>query len=244
MSETATTRHEVIFPPASFNPRRVFVAGVGAGGSWITLLLAKLGVQRIAICDKQTVAIENVGCGIYGAKHVGMRKVDACREIVELLSAGVQIEAFACGVEEIVRFNADAVFICVDSMKARKFIMLDQCVPQAGGSEGDVKRVFEGRMSAQFFMGHSVDPRAERHLMGWEHYWYPDEEILPGPAACGGHPGTAPTTAMCSASTLVDLFTDWWARERGVAKSAANQFTLDMRTMECSKVCWDPLGTA
>ena len=234
MFATATERHELVFSPASFNPRRVLIGGVGAGGSWLALAIAKLGVRNIAICDTQKVAIENVGPSLYGKKHVGMKKVDACAEIVYALSDDIEVQALDCRMEDVGDYG-EAAFLCVDSMQARLDLLYDQCVPRAKS----LRRVFEGRMSAFFVMGHSLDPGSELQVSEWRRYWLEDKDTLPALQGCGARPVSVGPTASVIANLMAHQFIQWWATVQGVRSKAPNQLRLDLDLWELESYCWE-----
>ncbi len=227
----ATARHEQVFPCATFNPRPVLIAGVGAGGSEIALRLAKLGVTNITVVDFDTVSIENVGPSLYGEKHVGMKKVDACAALVKELSAGIDIRALDAKIEDVELEGA--VFICVDSMALRK-----QLVAKCTGNE-KVQRIFEGRMGAYYLMGHSLDPKNESHHEYWKRYTPDDEDMRPVLMGCGGTPASVGPTAAIAANFLVELFIQWWADERGEGPRPMNQVRFDVSLWECEAYNWD-----
>lgn len=58
----------------------VGIVGLGSGGSYIALELAKAGVGRFVLVDRDTIAIENVGRHICGVGDIGRRKTLAVRD--------------------------------------------------------------------------------------------------------------------------------------------------------------------
>ncbi len=232
-----TIRHELVFNPQRFNELNipVSVAGVGAGGSAACLHLAKLGIKDITICDPDMVTIENVGPSLYGPKHVGHPKVEACSDIVHQLS-GIQVKARACRIEELGPLEG-VVFICVHSMQVRKDILFNQCVP-ADGTESFMLRVFEGRMSAHLALSHSIDPLVEAHRENWMRYWFPDAQVLPALQGCGATPVSVGPTATIAGSLMVRQFIEWWAHANDEVPRASNQVRFDLETYTSEVQYW------
>ena len=112
------------------------VAGVGATGRQVAMMLAALGVRNILIFDNDTVEEKNVAAQGYGDTDVGDLKTDACRlamEAVTLEKSVIVAEATrfrAVRMTEILNkwcndygaVERVALFNCVDSMQARKHI--------------------------------------------------------------------------------------------------------------------------
>jgi molybdopterin/thiamine biosynthesis adenylyltransferase len=218
---SATERHELIFDPAKFNPTPVVIGGVGAGGGSACLGLAKLGVRNITVYDTDVVAIENVGPSIYGRKHVGMRKVDACAAIVHELSDGVEIQPIHRPIESL-RGAEGVMFICVDDMDLRK-----KLVRRYAAQNTKVVRVFEGRMSALSGRSHSFDPRSKEHVKEWMRFWFPQREALPALPGCGARPVSVGPTANMIANLMVTQFVEWFAHVRGEIPKCSNQVRYD-----------------
>lgn len=60
----------------------VDLVGLGGIGSWIALMLSKMGVRKLVCYDMDTVEEHNVAGQLFGPFHIGMKKTDAVHEIV------------------------------------------------------------------------------------------------------------------------------------------------------------------
>ena len=118
-------RHNSFFGPEDTDQAVLNIIGVGATGSWVGLLAAKMGWHHFRVWDLDIVESHNLPNQIYDSKHIGMKKVDAFKEvllrfnphcIIETNDCFYTSDTFASSVE-------GAVFIAVDSLKARKDIM-------------------------------------------------------------------------------------------------------------------------
>ena len=65
-----------VFDPEKF-VEDVHIVGVGATGSWIAFVLAKMGVQKIHAWDFDFVEAHNLPNQICGRQDVGFSKVEA-----------------------------------------------------------------------------------------------------------------------------------------------------------------------
>ena len=57
--------------------RRVLIAGLGSGGSYVAEQLVRAGVRHITLADPDTVEAANLGRTCYHAHHIGMPKTEA-----------------------------------------------------------------------------------------------------------------------------------------------------------------------
>lgn len=236
MEERAISRHVAIINPSWFNMRRVTILGVGAGGLTTAILLAKLGVNQILVCDVDTVELENLGPSLYGLEHArkAMRKVDACAHILQR-DVGLSVNTYH-GYAEDIRDFGDVVFLCVDSNDT-KLRLVEGLV---ASNEHMPERIFEGRMSASNFLTHSFDPRDRNHVARWKQYYMPDEQVLNTLPGCGAARVSLSTVASMAASMLVQHFIDWIVWEhRGQVGALINQVFFDLGTYASEPAYWD-----
>lgn len=233
MDRRALARHLAVFDPARFNPARVVVLGVGGGGLTIALLIAKLGIENVLVCDWQEVEPENLGTSLYGRGEIGARKVSAAARKLRR-ETFVKPVPYHGDVSTMKEFG-DVVFLCVDSNDLKrellaKIVALGDKAP---------RRVFEGRMSAKNFLIHSFNPRNDTHVARWHDFYLPDEQVpeeLPG---CGAVRVALSTAAMMSSSMLVQLFMDWASWElRGQTGQLINQVFFDISTFTTEPDSW------
>jgi hypothetical protein len=60
----------------------VYVAGLGGIGSWVTLMLSKMGIRDIKAYDFDTVEEHNVAGQLFGPFHIGLTKAEAMEKII------------------------------------------------------------------------------------------------------------------------------------------------------------------
>ena len=76
---------------------KVLVFGVGAVGGYVCDALARAGVGRIDVVDKDVVDITNINRQIIATTDtIGMPKVDVCRARLQAINPAVECEARKC----------------------------------------------------------------------------------------------------------------------------------------------------
>lgn len=120
-------RHSAFFGPEDSNEKVLNIIGVGATGSWVGLIAAKMGWHHFRIWDADIVESHNLPNQIYGTKHINMKKVDAFEQVLKEFNPQVQVEKydrFYTTAQDKSKLDFGSyVFIAVDSLSARKDII-------------------------------------------------------------------------------------------------------------------------
>lgn len=157
-----------VFDPQNFNIP-VHIIGVGATGSWIAVVLAKMGVRNITVWDFDEVEIHNLPNQIFGLEEVGMLKVEAVKKILKR-DCGIDVVAKAEKVDGTQPLEG-VVFVCTDTMSSRREIW-----ERALKLRMDVKLVVETRLAAELGLIYTVRPMSFADIKGYEATFYTDEE--------------------------------------------------------------------
>ena len=98
----------------------VMIGGIGATGSQAAVTLARIGIGRIIIVDRDILEEHNIGNQVYRKNQVGKSKVEALREIIREIS-DTEIVGLRASIQEIDfdRFNPDIFFGNFDNHGAR-----------------------------------------------------------------------------------------------------------------------------
>jgi molybdopterin/thiamine biosynthesis adenylyltransferase len=202
------TRHRYVFDPAQFNDRQLTVAVIGAGalGSQVALHLSKLGLDRVYVIDDDQVEGHNLPNQLtYGEDDIGKYKAVALANRLNLLRGGSDFGADV--VWPVVRrapigyvAEAAAVFVCVDSMKARKEIAdfaFTNCPPST--------LLIDGRIGA--YTGSALISRVglENEVEGYRQTLYSDSDVQPDTGSCGETLSIGATASIIAAQ-MVWLF--------------------------------------
>ena len=145
------SRQTDIFNPRASQPA-IKIIGAGSVGSFITLALAKMGLEDIEIWDGDRVETHNLPNQFYRLQDLGEAKVKALLKIIKMYE-GIDIKAHP------VPFNGQdlkgIVISAVDSMDARRFVW--------GQIKGQrkISNYIDTRMGGNLMRIYSVQPRGE-----------------------------------------------------------------------------------
>jgi len=128
---------------------RVTVGGLGNIGSWLSLLLARMG-YTLYLYDFDTVEARNVGSQFYGPGDIGMLKTTAMSKHIKEISGNAKVNTFG-------KYDNDSmvdniVMSAFDNMEARKIMFNRWLEFQKGKKErpkGEVNIFIDGRSIAE-----------------------------------------------------------------------------------------------
>ena len=153
-SNVSFLRHGAFFGPEDSQERILNIIGVGATGSWVGYLAAKMGWQHFRVWDADTVESHNLPNQIYDISQVGMPKVEAFKQKLLEFNPTVQVETYNefYTSEKYRNELEDYVFVGVDTLFARKDIM------EGAKSHLLIEGIFESRMGFQHAEINYLDP--------------------------------------------------------------------------------------
>ena len=117
-------RHNSFFSPEDVQGTTLNIIGVGATGSWVGLLAAKMGWHNFRIWDPDIVESHNCPNQAYDVSFVNTKKVDAFEQTLKRVNPQIQVQKYDCYFEASKHMHLldGAVFVAVDSLAARKDI--------------------------------------------------------------------------------------------------------------------------
>ena len=184
-----------LFSPEKFGDKEVHVVGVGATGSYVALLLAKMGVTNLHVWDFDDVESHNLPNQVFRLKDVGQPKVDALREIIAD-ATGIEITAHNEAVTGGTPLRG-IVFLLVDSMNVRKDIWSGSLKFKL-----PVELMIETRMAIDNGRVYTIKPSRPADIKLWEGTLYSDEEAEE--SACTNR-SIAPTVAYIASLAVWKL---------------------------------------
>lgn len=207
-------RHAAFFGPEDANDLTLNIIGVGATGSWVGLLAAKMGWHNFRIWDSDIVESHNLPNQIYSAKHIGQKKVDAFETVLKEFNPQVQIEKHDCFYESKIHSDLlnDIVIIAVDSLSARKDIataLIDNFM---------VDKAIETRMGFTHAEVNVLDPANKTHLQSFIDMLKSDDEVTE--SACNERIITTLTNMV--ASFVVHRISDFASSDRRETQDTLN----------------------
>lgn len=203
------SRQQDLFrPEQALSP--VTLIGAGGVGSAIGLLLAKMGVPKLAVFDFDTVEEHNLPSQLYRREDIGRPKVEALAEIAKSFADG-QIEPRA------ERFAdqplTGLVISAVDSMDVRLSIW------ERLRFNPDVELYVDTRMGANLAVIHCVRPCDPDDVKRYERHLYPSSEASDIP--CTARAIVYNTFGV--ASMVGSIVRKWWL-DGGVPRSLQMDF--------------------
>lgn len=180
MTTERYSRQADIVPRERILDCKATVIGVGAIGRQVAIQLAAVGVPHIQLIDFDTVEESNIASQGFLQSDMERFKVDAtadiCQQINHQLHVEVQKERFRRSLPA-----GNCVFICVDSIAARKHIF--------NSVRDKASFICDGRMSAEVLRVITVCDENSRE-------YYPQTLFTQAEAHAG--PCTAKTTIYCA----------------------------------------------
>lgn len=107
------------FGPEDASP--LTIVGVGATGSHIALLAAKMGFHDFTIFDPDIVESHNLPNQAYDIEHIGMPKVEALKQVLQRFNPDIKVNTYNCYFDRShKKLLAGSLILTVDTMSARK----------------------------------------------------------------------------------------------------------------------------
>jgi hypothetical protein len=174
MSSPSFLRHAGWFGPE--DAKTLNIVGVGATGSHIGLYAAKMGFHNFRVWDADIVESHNLPNQIYDTEHIGMRKVDAFKAVLQRFNPEVKVEThdyfFDSSHKDLL--NGPMV-LTVDTMSARKESL------STFKLNYKVNNVFETRLGFDFGELNIIDNMNVNEADSWFSCLRSDSELEEGP---------------------------------------------------------------
>lgn len=175
MAEVSFLRHAGWFGPE--DAAQLNIIGVGATGSYIGLIAAKMGFHKFQIWDKDIVETHNLPNQIYDICHIGKSKVDAFEEVLTRFNPCIEVikhnKFFTT--EEDKDLLSGPVVLTVDTMSARKDIY------DSFKLNWKIKNVYETRLGFDYGELNIIDTLNTNQLTEWASTLRDDSDIPDGP---------------------------------------------------------------
>jgi molybdopterin/thiamine biosynthesis adenylyltransferase len=151
---------------------QVSLIGLGSIGSVTGLYLAKMGVCNLTCFDADIVDIHNVSNQAYSRADVGLLKVDAFSNLLEL-QVGVLPNTIAKQYDG--RALSEVVISAVDSMKSRETIW------KSIREKPEVRLYLDARMGLETLMVWAVRPQVREDRVAYSQSLVPDDQAHQDP---------------------------------------------------------------
>ena len=95
---------------------RIAILGVGNVGSYVALMLTKIGLSNIVLVDDDVVELPNTATQLFSEANIGQLKTEATASLCEQL-AGIRPETATIADQK--RLAADYIILAIDSIEGR-----------------------------------------------------------------------------------------------------------------------------
>ncbi len=184
-----------VFNPEAFN-EEVHIIGVGATGSWIAYILAKMGVRKLHAWDFDVVEAHNLPNQIFGRGDVGEYKINALKQRLDV-DCGCEVVPHNEKVDGSQKFSG-IIFLCTDTMSSRKEIW-----EKAIKYQLNVKLMVETRLGAELCIVHTVKPCYPSDVKNFEDTLFEDGEGEASPCTYRAIGTVVSVTAGLAAHKLI-----------------------------------------
>ena len=198
------------FDPLNQVDAPIHIIGIGAMGSRVAELLARLGVQQLHIWDMDTVEDKNIANQAYFHRHIGMQKTDALEDLLKDINPQIKINKHG---EYKTQPIAGYIFLCVDSIELRYNIAKNNEL------NPNIKAMFDTRMRLTDAQSYAADWKNQAQKKFFlSSMSFTDEEAKEATpvSACGTTLSVASTvvsTAAFTVSNFINLIRDGKCKE-------------------------------
>jgi hypothetical protein len=151
---------------------QISLIGLGSIGSVSGLYLAKMGVNNLTCFDPDIVDVHNVSNQAYGMSDLGLLKVDAFSNLLEL-QVGIQANTIAKQYDG--RALSEVVISAVDSMKSRETIW------KSVREKPEVRLYLDARMGLETLMVWAVKPQIREDRVAYSQSIVSDDQAHQDP---------------------------------------------------------------
>lgn len=182
-------KHLEFFDPANINGS-IHIVGVGAIGSTLAEMLARLGIPSFHIWDMDRVAEHNIANQMFTFNDIGELKVNAVAQMCKAINPEITVNTHENGYQvDTAPMLSGYIFLCVDNIELRAAIVKKHMYSPT------VKGFFDFRMrltDAQHYAANNDLQNKQRLL---ETMSFSEEEAKAGTpvSACGTSLSVVPT---------------------------------------------------
>jgi hypothetical protein len=174
MSSVSFLRHAGWFGPE--DAQTLNIVGVGATGSHIGLIAAKMGFHNFRVWDADIVEDHNLPNQIYDVEHVGKPKVEAFKSVLQRFNPSINVETHNYFFDSSHKSFLDGpLVLTVDTMSARKEAV------STFKLNWKVNKVFETRLGFDFGELNIVDNMDVLETDAWSECLLDDKDLPEGP---------------------------------------------------------------
>lgn len=172
---------------------RVHIIGCGSVGSTVAENLARNGITKMTLWDFDKVEGKNIVNQMFFSKHIGMKKVDALKEILCSINAECEDDVQLQPEGWNGKLLSGYIFLCVDSIELRREFV------EKHMNSAFVKAVFDFRTlltSAQHYAADWSNEASKKYLLSTMQFSHDEAAEETPVSACGVTLGVAQTVRI------------------------------------------------
>ncbi len=184
------------FDPLNQLDAPITIIGIGAMGSRLAELLARLGVPKIHIWDMDIVEDKNIANQVYFHHQIGVKKTDALEEILKDINPSIKVVKHDKYTSEAL---SGYIFLAVDSIETRYNIA------KANEMNTNIKAMFDTRMrleDAQSYGANWKDEEQKKVFIASMSFTDKEAAEATPVSACGTTLSVASTVVSTAAFTV------------------------------------------
>lgn len=197
----STIKQGDYFQPIDDLKYPIHIIGVGAIGSTIATMLARMGVQEMHLYDLDAVEMKNICNQEYLDHQVGMPKIGAIAETLTNINPDISLKLHPNGWKKGTRLTG-YVFLCVDSIDLRREIVEDNLINKY------VRAMFDFRMRLTDAQHYAARFKDFKNLLKTMEFTHEEAKAETPVSACGTDLNVITTVrTICSAglSNFINL---------------------------------------
>ena len=170
-------RHAAFFNPDIAGETVLNIIGVGATGSFIGEIAARMGFTKFRVFDADIVEDHNLPNQIYEFQDIGKKKVDAFKRKLQAFNPAIEVEThdYFFVTEDHKELIDGPLVLTVDTMSARKDIY------DAFKFNWRVKKVFETKLGFDYGELNIINNLSKAEFEQWYAELKDDDEVEEGP---------------------------------------------------------------
>lgn len=226
-------RHNKLIGPHSFGQVEFVILGCGAVGSNVALGLAKLGVNYFDLWDHDDVEDYNLPNQAYSVQHIGMKKVDALKDVLTSFNPEIICSTNSCKMEDITcldfQVRPKVIIYAVDSLNVRKFLteqIRDNFIEE-------IIAIYEVRLGFTHGESMSFNPQNLIHIDEYINTLEDDSKIADSP--CNAK--IIPNIVLLSTSLILSYVTLDFSVEKSSIPYRRSIFSFDDKVSLCNLTC-------
>lgn len=184
------------FDPINQVKESIHIIGIGAMGSRVAELIARLGVTKLHIWDMDTVEDKNITNQVYYHHQIGMLKTDALEEILKDINPQIKVYKHGAYTDQAL---SGYVFLNVDSIELRHKIA------SSNRDNQYIKAMFDCRMRLEDAQSYAAkwDDEYQKNMFISSMEFTDEEATAATPvSACGTTLSVASTVVSTAAFTV------------------------------------------